>query len=389
MFLLYHAPVNASRFAAPEWGHVRRVIGPEGPYEAFLPEPIPRAVTLDTATVSALSKADLALGRLAGAGRLLPNPHILVNPYIIREAVSSSAIEGTQASVSDVYEAAAEGTSRGDVAEVRNYVEALQRGLSRLSELPISKRLVAEIHGVLLTGVRGRERTPGRFRTSQNFIGSPDDRPQTAIFVPPPPGEDMERALADWERFSHEDLDMPLLVRCALLHYAFETIHPFLDGNGRLGRLLIVFFLLEKQALPSPLLYLSAFFERNRTEYTTRLQAIREVGELQLWLRFFLRGIEVQAADAVERAERLADLRERYRRQLAGSRSRAAEVVDLLFENPIATGPFVSERLGMTWQGAKNLLEQLEREGIVRPYRSPAGARRSWIAADLLEAVTT
>lgn len=381
--------MNASKFAAPEWGHLRPVIGPDGPYEAFVPEPIPRAVSLDAATVSALSKADLALGRLAGAGRLLPNPHILVNPYIIREAVSSSAIEGTQASVSDVYEAAAEGTSRGDVAEVRNYVEALQRGLNRLPELPISKRLVAEIHGILLTGVRGRERTPGRFRTSQNFIGSPDDRPQTAIFVPPPPGEDMERALADWERFSHEDLEMPLLIRCALLHYAFETIHPFLDGNGRLGRLLIVFFLLEKQVLPSPLLYLSAFFERNRTEYTTRLQAIRETGELQLWLRFFLRGIEVQAADAVERAERLADLRERYRRQLAGSRSRAAEVVDLLFENPIATGPFVSERLGMTWQGAKNLLEQLEREGIVRPFRSPAGARRSWIASDLLEAVTT
>lgn len=386
---MYHVPVNATRFAAPEWGHLRQVIGPDGPYEAFVPEPIPRAVSLDGATVFALSKADLALGRLAGAGRLLPNPHILVNPYIIREAVSSSAIEGTQASVSDVYEAAAEGTSRGDVAEVRNYVEALQRGLSRLPELPISKRLVAEIHGILLTGVRGRERTPGRFRTSQNFIGSPDDRPQTAIFVPPPPGEDMERALADWERFSHEDLEMPLLIRCALLHYAFETIHPFLDGNGRLGRLLIVFFLLEKQVLPSPLLYLSAYFERNRTEYTSRLQAIREAGELQLWLRFFLRGIEVQAADAVERAERLADLRERYRRQLAGSRSRAAEVVDLLFENPIATGPFVSERLGMTWQGAKNLLEQLEREGIVRPYRSPAGARRSWIAADLLEAVTT
>lgn len=381
--------MNATRFAAPEWGHLRRVIGPDGPYDAFVPQPLPREIDLDGQTVFALSKADLALGRLAGAGRLLPNPHILVNPYILREAVSSSAIEGTQASVSDVYEAAAEGTSRGDVTEVRNYVEALQRGLGRLPELPISKRLVAEIHEILLTGVRGRERTPGRFRTLQNFIGSPDDRPQTAIFVPPPPGDDMEHALADWERFVHEDLDMPLLVRCALLHYGFETIHPFLDGNGRLGRLLIVFFLLEREVLPSPLLYLSAFFERNRSEYTARLQAIREAGELQLWLRFFLRGVEVQAADAVERAERLADLRERYRRQLAGSRSRAAEVVDLLFENPIATGPFVSERLGMTWQGAKNLLEQLERAGIVRPHRSPAGGRRSWIASDLLEAVTT
>jgi Fic family protein len=198
----------------------------------------------------------------------------------------------------------------------------------------------------------------------------------------------MEGALADWERFVHDDIDMPLLVRCALLHYAFETIHPFLDGNGRLGRLLIVFFLMEKQALPSPLLYLSAFFEQNRIDYTTRLQAIRERGELQEWFRFFLRGVEVQATDAVDRAERLADLRERYRRQLAGRRSRAAEVVDLLFENPIATGPFVADRLTMSWQGAKNLLEHLESIGILRPHRSPAGGRRSWIADDVLEAVS-
>jgi Fic family protein len=380
--------MNPTRFAAPDWGHVRPVIGPDETYEAFVPQPIPRAVDLAAATVSALSRADLALGRLAGAGRLLPNPHILVSPYVLREAVSSSAIEGTQASVSDVYEAAAEGTRRGDVAEVTNYVDALETGLARLAELPISKRLVAEIHGVLLTGVRGRERTPGQFRTTQNFIGSPDDRPQTAIFVPPAPGNDMETALADWERFVHDDIEMPLLVRCALLHYAFETIHPFLDGNGRLGRLLIVFFLMEKQALPSPLLYLSAFFEQNRTDYTSRLQAIRERGELQEWLRFFLRGVEVQATDAVDRAERLADLRERYRRDLAGIRSRAAEVVDLLFENPIATGPFVAERLVMSWQGAKNLLEQLESFRIVRPYRSPAGGRRSWIADEVLEAVS-
>ncbi len=381
--------MSATRFAAPEWGRVRPVIGPEGRYEAFVPEPIPREVTLAPPSVAALSRASLALGRLAGAGRLLPNPHILVGPYVVREAVSSSAIEGTQASVSDVYQAAAEGSARGDVAEVRNYIRALETGLERLEHLPISKRLVAGIHGVLLEGVRGRERTPGEFRVSQNFIGSPDDRPQTAVFVPPPPGEDMERSLADWERFVHEETEMPLLVQCALMHYAFETIHPFLDGNGRLGRLLIVFFLVEKQVLPRPLLYLSAFFEQNRSEYTARLQAIREQGDLEGWLRFFLRGVEAQATDAVERAERLADLRERYRRALAGRRSRAAEVVDLLFENPIASGPFVADRLGMSWQGAKNLLEKLQDEGIVQPFRTPAGARRSWIAAEIMEAVST
>ncbi len=380
--------MSATRFAAPEWGHLQPVISPDGPYDAFVPEPLPREVVLDARTVAVLSRADLALGRLAGAGRLLPNPHILVNPYMTREAVSSSAIEGTQASVSDVYEAVAEGSARGDVAEVTNYIRALVSGLERLPDLPISKRLVAEIHGVLLKGVRGRQRTPGAFRTTQNFIGSADDRPQTAIFVPPPPGEPMERALADWERFVHDEGQMPLLIRCALMHYGFETIHPFLDGNGRLGRLLIVFFLVERGALPSPLLYLSTFFEQNRQDYTARLQGIRERGELQEWLRFFLHGVEVQAADAVQRAERLADLRERYRRQLAGKRSRVAEVVDLLFETPVASGPLVSERLGMTWQGAKNLLQQLEAAGIVKPFRMRPGGRRNWIAEEILAAVT-
>ncbi len=383
--------MDPSGFVSPWTGTVVPVIGPDGPYNAFDPAPIPRDLDLASETVAALSRADMALGRLAGAGRLLPNPHILVSPYVIREAVASSAIEGTQASVSDVYRAEAEGgntSDSGDLLEVQNYIRALNAGLEMLTRLPISKRLVAEIHAVLLRDVRGRDRTPGEFRTRQNFIGSPDDRPQTAIFVPPTVGEMMERALSDWERFHHEDTQQPLLIRCALLHYQFETIHPFLDGNGRLGRLLIVFFLVEKQVLPQPLLYLSSYFERRRSDYAERLQAVRERGEIQEWLQFFLRGVQVQATDAVERAERLADLRETYRSELAGSRSRAAEVVDLLFENPFASGPLVAKRLGMTWQGAKNLLTGLEDRGIVRPYSTRPGGRKSWVAESVLAVVS-
>jgi Fic family protein len=375
-------------FVVPAMGEVVPAIGPDGTYFAFVPAPIPRQVHLLDETVAALSRADMALGRLAGAGRLLPNPHILVSPYVLREAVSSSAIEGTQASVSDMYRAEAEGESREDVLEVRNYIAALNQGLGLLGTLPISKRLAAEIHGVLLRGVRGRERTPGEFRTTQNYIGSPDDRPQTAVFVPPPAGEPMERALGDWERFHHEDHQLPLLIRCALLHYQFETIHPFLDGNGRLGRLLIVFFLVAQNALPQPLLYLSAYFERNRREYTERLQSVRERGEIQEWLRFFLTGVEAQAIDAVERAEKLADLRESYRRALAGTRSRAPEVVDLLFESPIVSAPQIAARLGVSGQGAKYLIDHLQRKGLVSDYGERLGRRRSWVADQILEAVS-
>lgn len=386
---LHLPPMDPSRFTVPSSGSVVPAIGPDGTYFAFIPTPIPRELDLESETVAALSRADMALGRLAGAGRLLPNPHILVNPYVLREAVSSSAIEGTQASVSDVYRAEAKGETKEDVAEVRNYVRALNAGLERMKDLPISKRLAAEIHGILLRGVRGRERTPGEFRTTQNFIGSPDDRPQTAVFVPPPAGDAMEVALRDWETFHHEGNGLPILVRCALLHYQFETIHPFLDGNGRLGRLLIVFFLVHEGALPSPLLYLSSYFEQNRREYTDRLQAVREAGELQQWLRYFLRGVEVQAADAVERAERLADLREKYRRQLAGTRSRAAEVVDLLFEYPIISVPVVSQRLGLSAPGARNLLEIVERHEVIKDLGERLGRRRTWTSDEIIEAVGT
>jgi Fic family protein len=309
----------------------------------------------------------------------------LVNAYVTREAVASSRIEGTQATLSDVFDAEARGQVSGDVKEVVNYINAMNVGLERLAELPISKRLVEEIHAVLLEGVRGTERNPGEIRRSPNWIGSPDNRPDTAVFVPPPVDE-MRQGLADWERFVHEtDNDLTPLVRCALMHYQFETIHPFLDGNGRLGRLLIIFFLISERHLPAPLLYLSSYFEAHRDNYYDRLQAVRERGDLQAWLQYFLRAVQAQAADAVWRAERLTDLREGYRHALRGSRSRAHEVIDMLLENPIVTTTSVVRRLRMTGQGATNLLHQLERaEVLERVARIPGRANR-WLAREILD----
>jgi Fic family protein len=333
-----------------------------------------------------LSDADAALGRLAGAGRLLPDPHLLVNAYITREAVASSRIEGTQASVTEVFDATVTGTSaRADIQEVRNYIVALEHGLCRLSDgFPVSLRLIREMHGILLTDVRGQERTPGEFRRSQNWISSPDNRPETARFVPPTVDE-MWKALDDWEKYLHDAApQLPLLIRCALLHYQFETIHPFLDGNGRLGRLFIILYLVVWGRLPAPLLYISSYFDQRKGDYYDRLQHVRERGEIKEWLDFFLRGVAGQAIDAIGRAEVLADLRERYRLALQGSRSRAIEVADMLFANPVITVRAVQDRLRISQPGAANLLNTLTASGIVKRVGEGPGTRHRWYADEIL-----
>jgi Fic family protein len=380
---LYLEAVDPTRFVAPSLGKVVKTPGPYG-FFTYLPAPLPRKMTLSSSSVLVLSEADRALGRLAGAGRLLPNPHLLVDPYVAREALSSSRIEGTQASLSDVFDATALGAAKGQVREVTNYIAALNQGLRLLSELPLSMRLVKQIHAVLLSDVRGQERNPGEIRTSPNWIGSPDGRPETATFVPPPVDQ-MTDALTDWERFIHEDLPIPPLVKCALLHYQFETIHPFLDGNGRLGRLLIVFFLVERALLPQPLLYVSSFLEAHRSEYYERLQLVREEGQLEEWLQFFLRAVAVQARDSARLVDRLADLRETYRRTTGQSRSRAPEVVELLFANPIITVRHVTNRLHITQQGAANLIRRLEGAGLLKEYGRVPGRAMRWVAQEILD----
>lgn len=367
--------MDPARFVAHHWGRAVSTGGRFG-YVAFRPEPLPRELSLTGPTVLALSDADAALGRLAGAGRLLPAPHLLVTPYLAREAVASSRIEGTQASLSDVFEAAVTDVPPSeDLREVRNYIAAVEHGVARLGDLPLSVRLLRECHAVLLSGVRGEEKTPGELRRSQNWIGSATATLAEAAFVPPP-AEEVAAALQAWEAYVHDaDPQLPLLIRSALLHYQFETIHPFLDGNGRLGRVFVVLHLLAEQRLTAPLLYLSAHLEQNRSTYYERLQGIRERGEVQQWLQFFLEAVSTQATDAVARAEELLDLREDFRSRLRGRRSRANEVVDLLFGNPVLTVRIVGNRLGVTPQGATLLLRQLVGAGILDEASSGPGRR--------------
>lgn len=377
--------MDATRFVAPNWGRPVTV-GKSAPYVAFIPSAAPRNLNLRADTIMKLSEADSALGRLAGAGRLLPNPHLVVGAYITREAVASSRIEGTQASITEVLEAAVTGESpRNDVREVNNYVNALEHGIGRLQGgFPLALRLIKEMHAILLRGVRGAEKTPGEFRRSQNWISSPDNRPMTARFVPPPI-DAMQAALHDWEEYLHDPSpNLPLLIRCALLHYQFETIHPFLDGNGRLGRLFIALYLTESQRLPAPLLYVSSYFDDRKSEYYDRLQYVRERGEIQEWLLFFLDAIAVQASDAVARSEQLSDLREKFRAALSGSRTRAHEVVDLSVARPILTVKYVQEQLGVSQPGASKLLRQLSDIGMLREVGEGPGVRHLWFAHEVL-----
>ena len=379
--------MDPAKFVDKTFGEVRRVSGRHG-YDHYVPAPIPRDLDLSRETTRSLSAADRALGRLAGAGRLLVNPHLLVQPYLTAEALASSRIEGTQASLSEVFEAAVDGedSSNDDVREVQNSIAAFELGVRRLRELPLSLRLLREAHARLLQGVRGEEKRPGEFRTSQNWIGPPGKPLAEATFVPPRAEPEMAQALADWERFLHErDGNLPPLVACALIHYQFETIHPFLDGNGRLGRLAAILYLMDIGELPQPLLSLSPWFERDRDSYYERLQAVRERGEMQQWLQYFLDGVAQQAKDAVARAELLTDLQSRYRTALAGDRSSAVHVIDLIFANPYLTTARVARHLDVTPAGALNLIRKLERRGwLQRTSVTGQGGRITWVASEVM-----
>lgn len=347
-----------------------KVIRTPNGYWAFVPHPLPPSVEYDAETVALLSDADRGLGNLAGIGQLLPNPHLLIAPYIRREAVLSSRIEGTQASLSDLlfFEAAEEEPPRApDVQEVRNYVRAMEYGVARLAKLPLSLRLVREIHARLMRGVRGEHARPGKFRQSQNWIGPPGCNLTEATFVPPPVSE-MTEALGEWEKFLHEAKGIPPLVQCALMHYQFEAIHPFLDGNGRVGRLLITFFLCERGHLPQPLLYLSAFFERYRDEYYARLLEVSRSGDWMGWVQFFLRALATQASDAVANSQRILALQQRYREELRKRKAKATALAirDELFLNPYVTATRLVERLGVSFPTVQAAIDRLVEAGILR-----------------------
>ena len=379
--------MNPEEFRASTSGKVIRTI--EG-YWAFVPHPLPPPIAYDRETVELLSDADRGLGRLAGIGQLLPNPHLLITPYIRREAVLSSRIEGTRASLSDLlyFEAAEEEPpSAPDVQEVRNYVRAMEYGLKRLEKLPLSLRLVREIHAQLMAGVRGAERRPGELRQVQNWIGPPGCSLAEATFVPPPVSE-MEAALGEWEKFLHDAKDMPPLVQCALMHYQFEAIHPFVDGNGRVGRLLITFFLCERGHLPQPLLYLSAFFEQHRAEYYGRLLGVSRFGDWMGWIKFFLQGIATQASAAIEDSQRILALQKRYRemfhrRKASGT---ALAIMDELFLNPFVTATRLTERLGVSFPTVQTTIDWLVKTGVLREITGRQ-RNRIYCAEELLQAI--
>lgn len=342
-------------------------------YAAFIPTPLPPnpPLAFDDEMQTLLSRADRALGRLDGSIQTLPNPDLFVFMYVRKEAVLSSQIEGTQSSLADVLEVEAsvfDPHHPSDVGEVLNYVTAMNYGLNRLKDLPLCVRLIKEIHNELLHNVRGREKNPGELRTSQNWIGPGGCTLQTASFVPPPPHEVMN-ALSDLEAFMHSDVYLPALVKIGLIHAQFETIHPFLDGNGRVGRLLITFLLMQNEILLKPVLYISHYFRRNRAEYYDRLQAVRDRGEWEPWIKFFLTGIAAVSLEATETARAIVDLRERHRRLVTERFGRAAanglNILEGLFSSPIVTIGQVQKSLGITYPPANALVQRFVEAGIL------------------------
>ena len=336
-----------------------------GGYKAFLPAPLPPQppVEIDGDLQALLSTADRALGRLDGSIRTLPNPDLFVFMYVRKEAVLSSQIEGTQSSLNDILEAEAEildALTADDVNEVLNYVKAMNYGLERLKTLPLSVRLIREIHERLLTGVRGGNQQSGELRRIQNWIGPVGCTKQEAIFVPPPPLL-VQDLLGDLEKFLHEN-DLPALIKIGLVHAQFETIPPFLDGNGRVGRLLIAFLLYEREILETPVLYISYYFKRHRQEYYDRLQAIRDTGNWEAWLKFFLTGLSEVSQEATETARRIVDLREQHRELVVNHFGRVAanglKVLERLYQKPIIRVQDIVNITGVSFPAANNLMKK-------------------------------
>lgn len=317
-------------------------------FHAFYPNPLPRRLDLPQETVKLLDEATGAVHRLGGLGRLLPDPHLLIRPHLRLEAVQSSRIEGTMTNIPQLLRfEAGETPSADDAQEVRNYVLAMEYGLERVHDgFPISMRLLREIHKRLLTGVRGQHRLPGEFRQTPNWIRGTNLR--DAVFVPPPP-EAMGELLSDLEIFLHYQ-EMPLLIQLALAHYQFEVIHPFLDGNGRIGRLMIPLMLVLRKALTQPLLYLSAYFEQYRDDYFDLLLSTSQRGDLIPWIGFFLTGVKQQAREAEERTVRLVDLHHDMRSKLLAERrpNSVVRLVEHLFGLPFVTAKWVSNALDVT-----------------------------------------
>ena len=363
------------------------------PYWAYVPNPLPPKIAVDWELVNLLSKADSKLEELSSRGQLLPNVHLLIRPLLVRrEAVTSSRIENTQSGLEDLFLFEADQTElspMSDVKEIINYVRAMEYGIKRLEDLPISSRLICEIHGILMKGVRGEHATPGLMRTSQNWIGSPGCTLMDATYVPPPVPE-MKQCLSDLEKYIHSDAQEPALIQCALVHYQFEAIHPFVDGNGRIGRLLIMFMLLEKKLLPQPLLYLSDFFERYRDEYYRLLLNVSQKGDWKAWITFFLNGVRQQSENALSTIQKLLDLQNRYRALATGRRvpKIVNRLIDYLFASPVISISALSKVWEIPFPTVQRGVNYLVEKGILREITG--GSRnRLFVADEIFNTITT
>lgn len=343
-------------------------------YKAFIPNPLPPLpeIMMDQEMWNLLSQADRALGRLDGSTDALPNPDLFVFMYVRKEAVLSSQIEGTQASLIDVLEFESqtlELDNPQEVAEVVNYIAAVNYGLERLKDLPVSLRLIREIHKELMQGVRGAERDPGEFRNQQNWIGPKGCSLAQATYVPPPPHE-MNQALYDLEKFLHDSTPIPALIRVGLAHAQFETIHPFFDGNGRTGRLLITFLLCEQNILKRPLLYISHYFKKYRAEYYDRLQAVRDSGNWEGWLKFFLRGVYEVAQEASGTARKIVNMKEEHRqlvlKEMKRKSGKAIALLESLYFRPIFTVEHVEAVSELSYPNANTLVKDLCNIGLLQ-----------------------
>ncbi len=343
-------------------------------YKAYIPDNLSTAfsrIKRDEEMAVLLSDADRSLARLDGNTQILPDIDFFIFMYMKKEALLSSQIEGTQASLQGVLEFEADLTPKGEkvsqIKEVVNYQNAMNYGIERLHNLPMSIRLIKEIHKILLEDTRGNERTPGEFRKSQNWIGPFGAGIDDAAYIPPP-HHDVNNLMGDIECFLHSSDTIPPLEKIALIHYQFETIHPFLDGNGRIGRLLITFYLLWKKILTSPVLYLSYYFKKNRQEYYERLNCVRQKDDMEGWLKFFLKGIIEVCSDASTASRKIIALKEKLILKLSSISIHSVKLINYLFEMPFINGKDIAEKLKVSRQTALTLIKEFEKEGILREY---------------------
>jgi Fic family protein len=349
-------------------------------YKSFKPAPLPPIplVQLDSESLSSLIQANSKITLLEGLSSRIPNIDLFVSMYVRKEALLSSQIEGTQCTLDDILNPLIDQNVNLNVSDVINYIRATEYAIKRLDTLPLCNRLIRETHSVLMEGVRGQEKNPGEFRTSQNWIGGQGSTLKNARYIPPNPA-DMQEAMSDLEKYMNSESDLDPLIQAALIHYQFETIHPFLDGNGRVGRLLITLFLMEKGVLSTPSLYISYYLKMNRIEYYDRMSQVRKTGDYEQWIHFFLEAFAASASDAIETIDQLSALHTQSMASLKDLTKRQQTNVQKLFAfleaNPIIDIARTAQALNLSYNTVANAVSLLEKRGILKQTQKSGKAR--------------